>query len=404
MKCLLMNKNRPIVLIEYNTKYNSIEKVYEIYDIKYAPLSIYNAYTNKAQNLTEAINKWFRNRGIPAWRKDVERLLERLNVETTEELINKAYALGLSDQYWIKEEKSSIKWSDINFFENDFKYKGYLQASLSQGKYNSKIEQAELMSPNNTTDGMLQKGWIIENNKRILVKGTYQASREEPINEWLAAEICKRLGFFHCNYWIDIVNDNLVSKCEDFINEDEEIISAYDIYYFEKKSNSINDYQHYISILENQGVPNARENVENMFILDYLIMNIDRHMKNFGVIRDVNTLEWVRTTPIFDNGESMQCEKLTNNINFSNSKGKFFSNTNKDYEEILKSIGHNISRIEITKLDGLVEEYREKLEKYKDYTDSSEERIDKLCEGLQYRINMLNKKINEVVIYNFWLS
>ena len=83
---------------------------------------------------------------------------------------------------------------------------------------------------------------------------------------------------------------------------------------------------------------------------------------------------------------------------------KFFSNTNKDYEEILKSIGHNISRIEITKLDGLVEEYIEKLEKYKDYTDSSEERIDKLCEGLQYRINMLNKKINEVVIYNFWLS
>ena len=46
--------------------------------------------------------------------------------------------------------------------------------------------------------------------------------------------------------------------CIDFINEDEEIISAYDIYYFEKKSNSINDYQHYISILENQGVPNAR--------------------------------------------------------------------------------------------------------------------------------------------------
>ena len=90
----------------------------------------------------------------------------------------------------------------------------------------------------------------------------------------------------------------------------------------------------------------------------------------------------------------MQCEKLTNNINFSNGEEKFFSNTNKNYEEILKSIGHNISRIDITKLDGLVEEYREKLEKYKIYTDSSEERIDKLCEGLQFRMNMLNKKIN----------
>lgn len=39
-----------------------------------------------------------------------------------------------------------------------------------------------------------------------------------------------------------------------------------------------------------------------------MIMNIDRHMKNFGVIRDINTLEWISTTPILDNGESMQCE------------------------------------------------------------------------------------------------
>ena len=398
MKCLLMNKNEPVVSMEYNTTYNIIEKVYEIYDIKYAPLSVYNAYKNKAQNLTETINKWFRNRGIPSWRKDVERLLERLNVETTEELLNKAYALSLSDQYWIKEQNNNIEWSDINFFENDFKYKGYLQASLSQGKHSSSvIEQSELMSPNNTTDGMLQKGWIIEKNKRILVKGTYEASREEPINEWLASEICNRLDFFHCDYWIDIVNDNIVSKCEDFINENEEIISAYDIFYFERKPNNINDYEHYINVLEKQKVPDARKNVENMFILDYLIMNIDRHMKNFGIIRNVNTLEWIKTTPIFDNGESMQCEKLTNNINFFNGRGKFFSNTNKDYEEILKSIGNNISKINISKLDGLVEEYRGMLEKYKMYTDSSSERINKLCEGLECRIKMLEKKIKNLI-------
>ena len=76
----------------------------------------------------------------------------------------------------------------------------------------------------------------------------------------------------------------------------------------EKKPNNIDDYEHYIEVLEKNNVPNARENVKQMFILDYLIMNIDRHMKNFGVIRNVNTLEWISTTPIFDNGESMQCE------------------------------------------------------------------------------------------------
>ena len=252
----------------------------------------------------------------------------------------------------------------------------------------------ELMSPNNTTDGMLQKGWIIENQKRILVKGTYQASREEPINEWLASEICSRLGFEHCKYEIDVVNDNLVSKCEDFINEDEEIISAYDIYFSEKKANDINDYEHYIKVLEKNNVPEARKNVENMFILDYLIMNIDRHLKNFGVIRNVNTLKWKSVTPIFDNGESMQSEKITNNIDFYNGTGKFFSNTNKDYEDILKCV-KDIKRIDIKALDGIVDEYKKTLVKYKIYIDSSEERIEKLCEGLKIRIELLRKHIEK---------
>lgn len=395
MKCLLMNKNTPVALIEYNTTYNVIEKVYEIYDIRYAPLSVFNAYNDTSKNLAKEINKWFRNRGIPSWRKDIEGLLERLNVSTTEELLNKAYALSLSDQYWIKEQNSCIKWKDINFFENDFKYKGYLQASLSSST-NNQLNQVELKSPNNTTDGMLQKGWIIENGKRILVKGTYQTSREEPINEWLAAQICLRLGFCHCDYNIDVVNDKIVSKCENFVSKDEEIISAYDIYCLERKANNINDYEHYINILERHDVPKARECIENMFILDYLIMNIDRHLKNFGVIRDVNTRKWINTTPIFDNGESMQCDKLTANINFVHGVGKFFSNTSKDYEEILKTIGSGIIRIDITKLNGLVDEYRNILEKYKLYIDCSSERIDKLCEGLQLRIELLKKNVEKI--------
>lgn len=34
----------------------------------------------------------------------------------------------------------------------------------------------------------------------------------------------------------------------------------------------------------------ARAKIENMYILDFLIMNEDRHLNNFGIIRDVNTL------------------------------------------------------------------------------------------------------------------
>lgn len=368
MKCYLMNQNKKITYMEYDEDSNTISHIYEIINIDYSPLSLYNAYKDKSKNLKKELNNWFKGRGIPSWRKDIERLLERLNISSTNELLNKAYALSLSDQYWIKPENENISWEDINFFNNDFKYKGYLMVSLSS----SQNIKPEIYSPNNTTDGMLQKAWIIEGKNRILVKSTYTASRQEPINEWLASAICERLGFEHCHYDIDIIYNKIVSKCINFIKDDEEIITAIDVYRSKKKENHISDFEHYIQILEEHNVSNARQEIENMFFLDSLILNKDRHMKNYGIIRNVKTLEWSKVVPIFDNGQSMQCEKLTYEIDFTNDYGKFFSNVNKSFNDYLNYI-QDPSRFDLSKLDGIVIEFKEKLKKYQMYTDMNSE-------------------------------
>ena len=385
------------MLIEYNS-YNVISKIYEIYNIEYAPLAVFNASKNRSSSLTKTVNDWFRGRGIPSWRKDLEKLLDKLGVSSSVELLNKSYGLSLSDQYWLKDVNSVVKWEDINFFTNDFEYEAYLDASLdSSSKSIVSLDKNIFKSPNNTTDGMLQKGWIIESGKRVLVKGTYTSNKEEPINEYLASQICKRLGFDYCNYeveWSD--KTKLISKCNDFINENEELISAYDIYNSEKKSNNISDYEFYIQILEKHNVPNARENMENLFILDYLMLNNDRHLKNFGIIRNVNTLKWEKVAPIFDTGESMQCDKYTDEINFSSGKGKFFSNTDKDYEDILKIIGKNILRVDLSKLKGICDDYRLILEKYQDKLDMSDKRKEKLVSGLNKRITKLSEFISNI--------
>ena len=385
------------MLIEYNS-YNVISKIYEIYNIEYAPLAVFNASKNRSSSLTKTVNDWFRGRGIPSWRKDLEKLLDKLGVSSSVELLNKYYGLSLSDQYWLKDVNSAVKWEDINFFTNDFEYEAYLDASLdSSSKSIVSLDKNIFKSPNNTTDGMLQKGWIIESGKRVLVKGTYTSNKEEPINEYLASQICKRLGFDYCNYeveWSD--KTKLISKCNDFINENEELISAYDIYNSEKKPNNISDYEFYIQILEKHNVPNARENMENLFILDYLMLNNDRHLKNFGIIRNVNTLKWEKVAPIFDTGESMQCDKYTDEINFSSGKGKFFSNTDKDYEDILKIIGKNILRVDLSKLKGICDDYRLILEKYQDKLDMSDKRKEKLVSGLNKRITKLSEFISNI--------
>lgn len=55
----------------------------------------------------------------------------------------------------------------------------------------------------------------------------------------------------------------------------------------------------------------------------------------------------------------MECNKLTEEINFNKGYGKFFSNSNKEFNNILKTLGNNIKRIDLSKLDGITKEYRD---------------------------------------------
>ena len=53
-----MNKNKKIMLLEYNL-YNVISKIYEIYNIEYAPLSVFTNFENRNLDLTKTLNIWF---------------------------------------------------------------------------------------------------------------------------------------------------------------------------------------------------------------------------------------------------------------------------------------------------------------------------------------------------------
>ncbi|WP_289181405.1 hypothetical protein [Helicobacter japonicus] len=48
-----------------------------------------------------------------------------------------------------------------------------------------------------------------------------------------------------------------------------------------------------------------KDKLEDLFLFDALICNIDRHLGNFGMIVDNNTRKILRPAPIFDNGCSI---------------------------------------------------------------------------------------------------
>lgn len=325
MKCILMNKEKEVLVVEYNTTLKGFSNLYEIKDINYAPLILKNLYqsSNDKNQILKQLTEWFKARAIPSNRDELDLLLYRLNIDTKEELLDKVFGLSLSDQYFIKPYDSNVEYKDINFFDHDFDVSEFLEATFTNNTFVVTNEDA-LKTPNNTTDGMLKKTWIIEEGRRYLLKGGYKNDILQPFNEVLASSICKRLGFYHVEYTLDIINDKIVSKCECLTTKDTEIITAYQIIHGSKKNKSIIDYENYIKILEDNGIEDARIKLENMYILDFLIMNEDRHLNNFGIIRDVNTLKWLDVCPIFDNGQSLNIINYDNDVIITEGNGRLF--------------------------------------------------------------------------------
>ncbi len=391
MKCILMNKNTEVLIAEYNTVLKGFSELNEIKNIDYAPVIIKKLYQNNQNDnaMLEQLTEWYKGRGIPSLRDDLDLLLAKLNVTTAEELLDKAFGLSLSDQYWIKPYDSNVEYKDINFFEHDFNSADFTNATFSNS--NDYSTEISLISPNNTTDGRLKKTWIIDNHKRYLLKGGFKNEIMQPFNEVLASMICERLGFYHTKYQIGIVANKVVSKCACFINKDTELVTAYQILH--NNCNKENAYEEYINILENHGIDKAREKIEDMFILDYIIMNEDRHLNNFGIIRDVNTLKWLDVAPIFDNGQSLNILDYNDEDVIINGQGRFFYNVD-NFDKMLDHI-KDIKRFDISKLDGVVEEFDGLLHQYQNITHITDRRIDKICMLLFSRINKLKRIIDE---------
>jgi len=51
-----------------------------------------------------------------------------------------------------------------------------------------------------------------------------------------------------------------------------------------------------------------------MIVVDFIRANEDRHLSNFGILRDANTLKWLGSAPIFDSGSSFGYDKPAGQI------------------------------------------------------------------------------------------
>ena len=92
--------------------------------------------------------------------------------------------------------------------------------------------------------------------------------------------------------------------CPNFTNINTEFVPAIDIVRYLKVPNNMSLYEFYIAECKRQGIY-VRPYLEYQIMTDFIITNTDRHLNNFGIIRDSKTLKFLSYAPIFDSGNSM---------------------------------------------------------------------------------------------------
>lgn len=363
-----MNRTHALAQVIYDDRSHTFVTVGPLEDVARAPLGL----ADERGAIPPAVfDAWWRHRGIPEGRAGIDRILQEAGVSLSEELAVKSLGLSLSDQYWICPKDSGLRWKDVNFFTNDF------------GEFKPNTHRPEsLMHPDNTSEGELPKHWIVENDNRILLKGSGPTG-QEPFNEVVATALYRRMMNppLFVPYTLGAWHDRPVCRCKVFVADDEEYIPAVYVAAISDRPAHRSEYQHYIDCCQKLGIADIEVFLSRMIVCDDLLANTDRHWRNFGLIRNVDTLRY-RIAPIFDSGTSLWCAKTLTDLkrgDFSFPSKQFYANATRQFQLA------DLTWVNPSDLDGFLDEAMDILEPGTNFA----ERLPFIREGLAQRLERL---------------
>ena len=276
-----------------------------ILDYKLIPGNEYLAPLHMPKS-TDWLKKWWMRRSVPISQGHIKAMLEAKGITNSEEYLVKNLGLSLTDYYWISPVDSGLKWKDVNLFINDF----HDDINIA-GDECANSDTIPHYTPNSSLQGSLEKCWTIRDGKRGMVKGNRDNLSAESFNEVIATKLHELQGFAeYASYELIAVHKRpYMYGCfsEIFTSERLELISAYDVEISEKKRQDVNTYEHFISVCLHHGLKESvlRPFLDYQIMTDFILSNRDRHLSNIAILRNADTLDFVKLAPIFDTGKSL---------------------------------------------------------------------------------------------------
>lgn len=182
-----------------------------------------------------------------------------------------------------------------------------------------------------------------------------------------------------------------------FTTEKLELISAYDVVTSEKQPNNLSTYEHFINICGKYGinVEELRKDLEYQIMTDFILSNRDRHLSNISILRNADTLQFIRMAPIYDSGKSLFVHKevpINDNDILKLNVNSFVSNELKLLEYVKDPTIVDVTKLPTTKFIK---------EMYMKDNQIDERRVELVVEGYKRKVDLfrdfqLGKDLNKI--------
>jgi len=240
----------------------------------------------------QPLSTWVANRSSAKHRAHVEKILEMCGGKTKSGFIALTHCLSLTDTLWVKSDRESVTWKDVNLYENNF---DEVVSKLSFDGNGLFEIQMSTSSPELTTDGAYDKCWLNEKDGIHLIKTGSEGARNtglEPYGEVLASQVFEKLCK-SVKYSLRKFDGRVVSDCKIFTSQE----FGYKPISLFLKSGVKYGLAETLEIYRECG---CEDDFRRMVVADCITLNCDRHFGNFGFMVNNDTFERTVLNPCFD--------------------------------------------------------------------------------------------------------
>lgn len=237
--------------------------------------------------------QWMLDRVLPIDRSNAKKIISCTGIDQTNRigLCMACRGLSLTDCYWLKNENESVSWDYVSLYKNSL---NSVFTKVSLTGHGISI-QSNLNTPELTTDGSYAKCWKRYKDGIYLLKaGSKAKCYIEPYIEVLCSDLLDALNVNHVKYSLTTSNGLIVSKCKNISNVGFSICKMGVFKEYCERNHF--DWKKWVYRLDD---------FYKMLIVDFLLLNVDRHDGNWGIVYSPDNDAVFGLHPLFDHNLSL---------------------------------------------------------------------------------------------------